>query len=453
MLGGGDPVRVDRLDVVGVGLAAPADQEALGDRRRLVDLALRDGRAAGAARGLRDERERHHRGAREVVARLGVVDVDQRPEAPLRARASPARPATSTRGSPERTASGCGSAGGSPGSSVPSTSRPQTCSNGTWPDELLDVDAAVAQGAALAVGLGDLGGEGDDALEAGLDFAHDAEPTAGAAACAPDGRSVRVLTSWTRSPSCRRPRSPRASATAPSRPVRWSRPASGGSRRSIRSSARSSSSTRERALAEADAIGARRPAGVRRRADRGQGQHARRRLVHELRLALPVAAPADAQRLPRAAAARRRVRRARHDEPARVRDPADDRAAPQRADAQPVGHHAHARRLLRRLGGGGRGGPRPDRARQRRRRLAADPRRLLRPRRPEAEPRPDLARARPRRLLPRRGRRADAHGDRDGAAARRAVRLRGRATRPGPRSPPSRTRSRCGATRGGCGSR
>ncbi len=39
-------------------------------------------------------------------------------------------------------------------------------------DELLDVDAAVAQRAALAVGLCDLGGEGDDALEAGLDFAH-----------------------------------------------------------------------------------------------------------------------------------------------------------------------------------------------------------------------------------------------------------------------------------------
>ena len=32
MLGGGDPVGVDRLDVVGVGLAAPADQEPLGDR-------------------------------------------------------------------------------------------------------------------------------------------------------------------------------------------------------------------------------------------------------------------------------------------------------------------------------------------------------------------------------------------------------------------------------------
>ena len=77
---------------------------------------------------------------------------------------------TSTRGSPERMVSGCGSAGGRPGSNEPSTSSPQTFSNGTTPDEVLDVDAAVAQRAALLVGLGDLRGEGDYALEAGLDF-------------------------------------------------------------------------------------------------------------------------------------------------------------------------------------------------------------------------------------------------------------------------------------------
>src|SRR4051812_9371788 len=40
---------------------------------------------------------------------------------------------TSTRASPERTVSGHGSAGGSPGSNCPSTSRPQTFSNGTLP--------------------------------------------------------------------------------------------------------------------------------------------------------------------------------------------------------------------------------------------------------------------------------------------------------------------------------
>ena len=36
------PVGVDRLDVLGVGLALPADQELLGERAALVDLALRD---------------------------------------------------------------------------------------------------------------------------------------------------------------------------------------------------------------------------------------------------------------------------------------------------------------------------------------------------------------------------------------------------------------------------
>ena len=48
MLGGGDPVGVDRLDVIGVGLAAPADEEALGDR-----AAPRRPRAAAPAAGRR----------------------------------------------------------------------------------------------------------------------------------------------------------------------------------------------------------------------------------------------------------------------------------------------------------------------------------------------------------------------------------------------------------------
>ena len=38
--------------------------------------------------------------------------------------------------------------------------------------EILDIDAAVAQRAACLIGLGDLCGEGDYALEAGLDLAH-----------------------------------------------------------------------------------------------------------------------------------------------------------------------------------------------------------------------------------------------------------------------------------------
>ena len=54
-------------------------------------------------------------------------------------------------------------------------------------------------------------------------------------------------------------------------------------------------------------------------------------------------------RLPRAAAARGRLRRRRDHEPARVRDPADHRAAPHRADPQPVG--PRSRRPAGRSGG------------------------------------------------------------------------------------------------------
>ena len=53
-----------------------------------------------------------------------------------------------------------------PGSKAPSTSRPQTFSNGTRPTRLLDVDAAVAERGTLLVGLGDLGRERDDTLQA-----------------------------------------------------------------------------------------------------------------------------------------------------------------------------------------------------------------------------------------------------------------------------------------------
>ena len=84
VLGGGDPVGVDRLDVPRVGLAAPADQEALGDRGGLVHLELGHRRAADAAGRLRYEGQRHDRAAGEVVAGLLVGDVDHLLEPPLR---------------------------------------------------------------------------------------------------------------------------------------------------------------------------------------------------------------------------------------------------------------------------------------------------------------------------------------------------------------------------------
>ena len=63
---------------------------------------------------------------------------------------------------------GNGSAGGSPGSNEPSTSRPPDAAVVVVADELLDVDAAVAQRATFAIRFGDLGLEGNDALQAVL---------------------------------------------------------------------------------------------------------------------------------------------------------------------------------------------------------------------------------------------------------------------------------------------
>ena len=81
------------LHVRRVRVATPAGHEALGDRRALVDPRLLDRGAADAARGLRHVGQCHHRRARELLARLGVVDVQQRLVVPDRARASPAPPA------------------------------------------------------------------------------------------------------------------------------------------------------------------------------------------------------------------------------------------------------------------------------------------------------------------------------------------------------------------------
>ena len=75
VLGGGAPVGVDRLDVLRVRLALPADHEPLGEGGALVDLALRDDRLVEPARGLRGVRQHHHGDPAEVLAGLLVGDV------------------------------------------------------------------------------------------------------------------------------------------------------------------------------------------------------------------------------------------------------------------------------------------------------------------------------------------------------------------------------------------
>ena len=69
--------------------------------------------------------------------------------------------------SPECTGTGNGSAGGSPGLNLAVDEQAPDVAEAHPADEVFDVDAAVTQGAALAVGFGDLGLEGDDAFEAG----------------------------------------------------------------------------------------------------------------------------------------------------------------------------------------------------------------------------------------------------------------------------------------------
>ena len=230
-------------------------------------------------------------------------------------------------------------------------------------------------------------------------------------------------------------------------------PRSRGSRTSTTASTRSSRSTPSGALEAADAIqpGDERPfAGV---PIAIKANVPVAGPVHELRLEVPRRPPARPQRLPGAPAARGRLRRRRHDEHAGVRDPADDRAAPHRRDPQPVEPRPHARRLLGRLGGRGRRRHAAGRARQRRRRLAPHPCRVLRARRPQAEPRARLARARPRRLVPRLRRRPHPHRRRDRAAARRARRLRGRRRDVGAAAGRAVRDRRCGATPAACASR
>ena len=77
---------------------------------------------------------------------------------------------TSTRWSPERTVSGVRLGGRQAGLEAAVDEQAPDLLEGHAADEVLDVDAAVAQRATLLVGLGDLGREGDDAFEAGLDL-------------------------------------------------------------------------------------------------------------------------------------------------------------------------------------------------------------------------------------------------------------------------------------------
>ena len=161
--------------------------------------------------------------------------------------------------------------------------------------------------------------------------------------------------------------------------------------------------------------------------------------------------PGPAQHVSGRALPARRARDRRHEQHPRVRLAIDDAAARLRADPQSLGSRALAERLfggrLRR--GGGRA--RPDRARERWRRLDPAAGGLVRSGGPQALARPRRARAHLDRAFVR-GFRGDAQRARCGGAARRGARQRSRAISSCWPSRAGLIASRSGPIRGACAS-
>ena len=171
MLRRADPVGVDRPHVRRVGLPAPLEQEALGGGLAGLDDGAVDRRRVPVrdARRLRDDVERRRRQAPQVFGRLLVRDVDQLAELPLGRQRGKRRLQVGGRVAGEalrRVRLG----GRQSRCRRLVDEQPPDLLERNLADELLDIDAAVAERAALAVRLGDLRAKGDDALEPFLDL-------------------------------------------------------------------------------------------------------------------------------------------------------------------------------------------------------------------------------------------------------------------------------------------
>ncbi len=165
VFGGGDPVGVDGFGVRGVGVAFPAGHEACGDGFALVDLLLRHRWLVDAACRLCDVGQCHDRGAGELVAGGGVVDVEQglvAPDGGEHGQAGLDVDADVAGVDGERERLGRWE---SWSEAAVDEQCPDVAEGDVFGDEVFDVDAAVAQRAAVLVRLGDVGGERDDAFE------------------------------------------------------------------------------------------------------------------------------------------------------------------------------------------------------------------------------------------------------------------------------------------------
>ena len=171
MFRGADPIRVDRLDVTRISLAAPAQEELLGGRLPARDDVVGNNVRLAVGDPSRARDDGHHlcRETTEVFARLPVGDLVQLAEPPFA-------------GDPRRL-----------GLEVSRRVAREPCGLvrlrirharvevvvdeqtpdvfvGVMADELLDVNAAVAKRAAFAIGLGDLRLDRDDAFEPRLEI-------------------------------------------------------------------------------------------------------------------------------------------------------------------------------------------------------------------------------------------------------------------------------------------
>src|SRR4029079_1256512 len=122
-------------------------------------------RCVRAARRLRDDRERCRGEPAEILFRLLVVDVDELAELPLTAERREARLEVTdvAAGAPLEIDVLVRKAGME---RLVDEETPYLLERDV-PDEIFDVDTAIAEHAAVLVGLGDLGLESDDAGEAG----------------------------------------------------------------------------------------------------------------------------------------------------------------------------------------------------------------------------------------------------------------------------------------------
>ena len=158
-----------------IGLAAPAEQELLGRGPPLRDDLVGRGLAPVRDGGETRDDLHHHRGeTTEILARLLVGDLVQLPELPLAGEPRGLRLQVGRRVAGQPRGLVRLGIGHLDAQVVVDEKTPDVL---VWDvaDELLDVDAAVAELPALAVGLGDLRLDGDDAFEPRLELVHRAE--------------------------------------------------------------------------------------------------------------------------------------------------------------------------------------------------------------------------------------------------------------------------------------